>query len=528
MAYETQGISALDPRVAATEKFINENNIPPEQVPDFLMQMGADPKLAGLVFKYRRLQNAAGQQQNQPPASTVAQDVDQQYAQMQQGVASLPAPVMENAQFQGGIAPPQEEAPPQGMAGGGIVAFSNGGVPSGSTIFVDPAGRAQVGAGSIPPGQSIVPYESPIPDKKDPWWKRGPKVRMPPGMARFMPRMPKGRLGLAALVGGVGYMALSPEEQEAVQQAQVDPEGLTDAQRALLAELDKKQPPQTAGDMEMPARPEFIGANTSILDKAIAEYEKGMPKSRDEAIAQQRAMEEEIGETKAIAARREKLEKQLEKSEMPTEKRFWLAFAQAGFAASAKGARNLWETLSKGGEEGLKAYQSMKDKEEATRERLEDKLLQLDSMESAIKRGVITRGDAEYKETRKQVLDLRVTQQAQRTALAEAQNRFNIGTYSAEMQAAIAKMSRTQRQEAAANLEKQYTADILAAQKTTDPETRKALELRAQETLRALQAFAEADPSVVRAVTVDRLQRELIQGGPGGGAGDGFGGMTAE
>ena len=136
MAYETQGISALDPRVAATEKFINENNIPPEQVPDFLMQMGADPKLAGLVFKYRRLQNAAGQQQNQPPASTVAQDVDQQYAQMQQGVASLPAPVMENAQFQGGIAPPQEEAPPQGMAGGGIVAFSNGGLPR-SEVYSD-------------------------------------------------------------------------------------------------------------------------------------------------------------------------------------------------------------------------------------------------------------------------------------------------------------------------------------------------------------------------------------------------------
>ena len=527
MAYETQGISALDPRVAATEKFINENNIPPEQVPDFLMQMGADPKLAGLVFKYRRLQSAAGQQQNQPPASTVAQDVDQQYAQMQGGVASLPAPVMENAQFQGGIAPPQEEAPPQGMAGGGIVAFSNGGVPSGSTIFVDPAGRAQVGAGSIPPGRSIVPYEAPAPStapsSSATGGIRGALSRGVGAAARFPfkhPFMTAGLLGLA-------YM-LTPEEQDAVQQAQVDPEGLTDKQRALLAELDKKQPPQTAGDMEMPARPEFIGANTSILDKAIAEYEKGMPKTRDEAIAQQRAMEEEIGETKAIAARREKLEKQLEKSEMPTEKRFWLAFAQAGFAASAKGARNLWETLSKGGEEGLKAYQSMKDKEEATRERLEDKLLQLDSMESAIKRGVITRGDAEYKETRKQVLDLRVKQQDQANVLADARNRFNIGTYSADMQAAIAKMSRTQRQEAAANLEKQYTADTLAAQKATDPETRKAYELRAQETLRALQAFAEADPSVVRAVTVDRLQRQFTQGGPGGGAGDGFGGMTAE
>jgi hypothetical protein len=126
MAYEMEGITALDPRVAATEQFISEKQIPPDQVPDFLMQMGADPKLAGLVFKYQRLKQAAGQQQEPAPTSTVAQDVDQQYAQMQGGLGSLPAPVMENAQFQGGIAPDQE-APPQMMAGGGIVAFSNGG-----------------------------------------------------------------------------------------------------------------------------------------------------------------------------------------------------------------------------------------------------------------------------------------------------------------------------------------------------------------------------------------------------------------
>jgi hypothetical protein len=126
MAYEMEGITALDPRVAATEQFISEKQISPEQVPDFLMQMGADPKMVGLVFKYQRLKDAAAKQQGPAPTSTVAQDVDQQYAQLQSGLGSLPAPVMENAQFQGGIAPDQE-APPQMMAGGGIVAFSNGG-----------------------------------------------------------------------------------------------------------------------------------------------------------------------------------------------------------------------------------------------------------------------------------------------------------------------------------------------------------------------------------------------------------------
>ena len=527
MAYETQGISALDPRVAATEKFINENNIPPEQVPDFLMQMGADPKLAGLVFKYRRLQSAAGQQQNQPPASTVAQDVDQQYAQMQQGVASLPAPVMENAQFQGGIAPPQEEAPPQGMAGGGIVAFSNGGSPR--VFTVDPAGNVDTSS------RAIVPYEAPAPSaapsSSATGGIRGILSRSVSAAARFNPiKHP----GMTAALLGLAYL-LTPEEKKAAEKAQVNPEGLTDEDRAVIAAAEKRLGPQLqnmGSDVSMPERPQFARPDTSALDAAISEYEKGMPKTREEAIAQQRAMEEEIGETKAIAARREKLEKQLEKSEMPTEKRFWLAFAQAGFAASAKGARNLWETLSKGGEEGLKAYQSMKDKEEATRERLEDKLLQLDSMESAIKRGVITRGDAEYKRTQRELLDLREKQATQNIALTTAQNTLSAQLYNTERTSAtqlrLAEMSKSQRQEAVANLEKQYTADILAAQKATDPKLRAAYGRRAQETLNALAEFQKTDPSVIRSVVSMQMQRDLIQGGPGGGAGDGFGGMTAE
>lgn len=522
MANEMQGISALDPRVAATDQFISEKQIPPDQVPAFLMQMGADPRMVGLVFKYQRLKDAAAKQQGPAPTSTVAQDVDQQYAQMQGGLGSLPAPVMENAQFQGGIAPDQE-APPQTMAGGGIVAFSNGGTSRlPAVIDVTPEGQGVV-------NRQMIPYETPVDTSRSSTPSaasggiRGVLSRGIGAAARFPFKHPFMTAGLLA----AGFL-LTPEEEAAVQQAQVDPEGLTDEQRALLAELDKKQPPQAAGGMEMPERPEFRGGDTSILDQAITDYLKDKPKSREESIAQQRAIEEEVGETKAIQARRAKVEEQIEKGKVSDEKRFWLAFAQAGFAASAKGARNLWETLSMGGEEGMKAYQAMKDKEEKTRERLEDKLLQLDSMNAAIERGVLTRGDAEFKQIQRDVLELRKAQQQQATIIAESENRFGLGMYTADMQAAIAKMSRTQRQEAAANLEKQYTADTLAAQKTTDPKLRKAYEQRAAETLQALQALAKADPSVVRAVEVDRLQRQFTQGGPGGGAGDGFGGMTAE
>lgn len=116
MANEVSGLSALDPRVAATEKFIQEKKIPPDQVANFLMTMGADPRLAGLVLKYQRLKQAGQDQAKDAPASTVAQDIDSQL-QRQQGVASLPAPVMDNAQF----------------AGGGVVALAGGGSFSPST-----------------------------------------------------------------------------------------------------------------------------------------------------------------------------------------------------------------------------------------------------------------------------------------------------------------------------------------------------------------------------------------------------------
>jgi len=93
-----------------------------------------------------------------------------------------------------------------------------------------------------------------------------------------------------------------------------------------------------------------------------------------------------------LAARRAKIEEQEKKGTTSSEKKFWLAFAQAGFAASAKGARNLWETLSIGGVEGMKAYETIKDKEQQLLERLQDKKLQLDDLEAQVKRGATKSG----------------------------------------------------------------------------------------------------------------------------------------
>ena len=525
MANEMQGISALDPRVAATDQFISEKQIPPEQVPAFLMQMGADPRMVGLVFKYQRLKDAAAKQQGPAPTSTVAQDVDQQYAQMQGGLGSLPAPVMENAQFQGGIAPDQE-APPQAMAGGGIVAFSNGGASRlPAVIDVTPEGQGVV-------NRQIIPYEDPV--NAEPKKSRWPKIKLPPSVARFMGTgagarlITRPRLAALALLGYGGYTMLTPEQEAEVEAtaAKVERDELTDEQRALLASFDQDNPMQM-GSMEMPERPQFQQADLSPFQRAIDEYKATMPKTREEAIAQQRAMEEEIGEGKAIQARRTKLEEQMKKAEVSDEKRFWLAFAKAGFAASAKGARNLWETLSMGGEEGLKAYQAMKDKEDDTRERLEDKLLQLDSMEAAIKRGVITRGDAEFKQARKDVLDLQNKLVERETINADVANRFNLGIYGADMQAAIAKLNRADKREFE-GLQRQYARDVRAAQTAQDPKVRAALETRAAQTLEALSNLAEVDPSVIRAMILEEMKLKALNPESGGGANDGFGGMRQE
>jgi hypothetical protein len=184
MALDNMGLTALDPRVAAVEKFIQDKQVPSQQVPEFLMSMGADPRLAGLVMRYQRLKAVAPQaQQGPPPTSTVAQDV--QNAEMQKamaerqmamqkanevqrilaaqrlaaqrttGIGQLPAPVMDNANF----------------AGGGIVAFQEGGVAYAAYPDDEIEQRAKQIFYSINPGYQRG-YQM---DMRDAQWKALPQ-----------------------------------------------------------------------------------------------------------------------------------------------------------------------------------------------------------------------------------------------------------------------------------------------------------------------------------------------------------------
>jgi len=127
------GISSLDPNVAMKAKQIQK--MPPQQAIQFLLSNGVDSRMASMVMKNMMLKKSASsqapqQKPGQPPPTTVAQDIDnhinqvaQQHASgSSQGLGGLP--VSDNL-FKGDA---------EGMAGGGIVHFDDGGYAGGPPL----------------------------------------------------------------------------------------------------------------------------------------------------------------------------------------------------------------------------------------------------------------------------------------------------------------------------------------------------------------------------------------------------------
>lgn len=490
------GLTTLDPRTAATSKFVEEKiqkgELQPNQVVDFLLQMGADPKLASLVFKYQKVEQAAkNQMQGQPSTTTVDQDTSNQYAQlkqrerMRQGLGGMSAPAIANAAMQGGIT----GEPVRQMAGGGIVAFDEG--------------------GSIPRNRSIVPYRAPF-------YKRAASAAL--GLAK---RHPLG-LGLAGLLG-LGLMGDEEEQAaaEAVPQVEEVAEGLTDEDIKLLAAADAQRPAATApsAGAAMPAMPKTKPIDLSTLKDRVTEAKARLPKDEQAAIDAELAREKPYLES--IAARRSKIEEQEKKGTTSPDKKFWLAFAQAGFAASAKGARNLWETLSMGGVEGMKAYESMKEKEDQLRERLQDKMFQLDDLEAQTKRGATKAGIDRLDKARAEVnaaqSELAKTEVA--VGLAErteagAMYRAQLAQAGANSRASAALAGKKGKD----TLQQQYYADAAAFQRTTDPKLKAALQRRMNDTIKAISDLEQTESGYQSQAARLSMQRSML------GLDDGFGG----
>ena len=184
---------------------------------------------------------------------------------------------------------------------------------------------------------------------------------------------------------------------------------------------------------KLPPPPKYIEPDLSQRKKAIEEAEKRMPASREAAYQEEMAREDKLGQHKVFEDRLAALANQEKNAKMDPRQRFWMSIAQAGFAASAKGARNLAETLAYGGEAGIKAYQTMKDKEEETLEKIADKKFELQNMDIAIKRGAMDRGDKRYDEARKDLQTLRNQYADQQNTIDIAKNSQAARDYETKM-----------------------------------------------------------------------------------------------
>jgi hypothetical protein len=412
---DISGLNALDPRVAATEKFISEKKIPPEQVPQFLMSMGADPRLAGLVMKYQRLKSVGAQGGNaQPPQSTVAQDIDAQSRQgiaapmapppnREQGIANLPAPVMERAQF----------------AGGGIVAFQEGGDP------IEVAKKQLL---------ELISEAEQSGDFNKATILRGQLRRMVTGSEQSMaPPEPRD-------IGAVFRESAEKSRPYLGKPAAATAPATTPVNPAAVAAAMPKGPPtrpgkrpepfvSLAGDMgdqqgaRMPGAGMNLGtANEGIklLEQQVKDLQKLKPEDRE---ARYRA----AGIEDMTPAQLKKIQERIDGLSGDKKRDAYLALAQAGFkmaaAASRPGATFLG-ALAEGAGEGGKMLGDINKEYRALQSDLEDKVMALQRYQQQRREGQIDRDIEFERETAK---DIRGLQKDIANAKTEAE-RFGVTT----------------------------------------------------------------------------------------------------
>jgi hypothetical protein len=214
------------------------------------------------------------------------------------------------------------------------------------------------------------------------------------------------------LLGGAYLLSPDGEEpkvegatvEEAPSGTEFTPEEIAILARDQAAQKEERPAAAPSGSgVRMPRAPKFEEPTEALktLEDIVARRKARLPENEKAAIeAEMEGESEYLGK---LQSREERIAQQEKEGTTSSEKKFWLAFAQAGFAASAKGARNLWETLSIGGVEGMKAYEAMKDKEQQLRERLQEKRFQLEDLRAQIKRGATSAGRARFDALSKEV-----------------------------------------------------------------------------------------------------------------------------
>ena len=423
------GLSTLDPRVAATEKFISDKKIPTEQVPAFLLSMGADPRLAGLVLRYQKLKSAGAQGAGaQPPQSTVAQDIEAQQRGIaapmapppnrDQGVGGLPAPVMDRAKF----------------AGGGIVAFQEGGDP------IEVAKKQLTDMISEAESQGDFNKATIL---------RGQLRRMltadPQSMAPQEPR-DIGALLRGNVAASRPYLdkpAPAPDTVSVNPAAAAAATGRTRRDWANAPQQNRRTPAATApvpdvftlGDIGgspagTSARTGGVNEGLKILRDQVKALKDVKPEDRE---ARYRAAGIEDMTPKQLA----KIEERISKLSGDKKRDAYMALAQAGFkmaAAASKPGASLLGAFGEGASEGAKMMSDVNKEYRALQSDLEDKVMTLQRYQQERKEGRIDRDIEFERELAKEIRGLEL----KGAELAEDARRFDVSTRLQERQLAQA------------------------------------------------------------------------------------------
>lgn len=372
-----------------------------------------------------------------PPQGTVVSDMLSQLDQRQQGIASLPAPTMDTAQY----------------AGGGIVAFSEAGaVKKKEKRPLTPEEKAElqrlrsifedkpmpVGAPGYGSGMSYVPLDKKLLRERfspryeelmgiDREWREGEVERNALASAEKMSQ----QAGLGALPAAPGAPAAAGTEA-ADKEAGI---------AALSPEAIKKYSVGVGSGEERSA---FAGLRAPKIsstgydqaaEQAVAQYAptEDDQKSQDILLNEILARRERLGIGQAAEKRREKLGKKREDIESERKRskleEIGLGFLTEGVAAASRGESTLG-ALASGFGAGLKGAKLSKEKLDAAEDKLDEQEAALDQQREAL----LLQGDADalrqweirqnrLVQNKQKVADIRLSQAAMRLNI----DQFNIG-----------------------------------------------------------------------------------------------------
>lgn len=331
-----------------------------------------------------------------PPSGTVVNDMAKVLANRNSGVASLPAPAMDQAQF----------------AGGGIVAFADGNlVPSGGTNY------------------PVVPYRAAAS-------RAGALV---PAAAQAAGKAGRWMIGKGPLLTAAGLAATAlPFFLGGDDKVEAEPEAGKPAAPPKTHEM-----PEDSGTPQV-ALPQMNGSS-GLLDAEIVrqrrELEKSRPLSQAAYTAEQRQMLEAAGLGKLTKQREEALAKREAEYEQEKGKAGLMSLARAGFEMAANASQagsTFFGSAASGALQGLQHYGETKERLRQVNAGIQDAQFQL-AEAGALREYAALQGGAQLKrEADKTFADRSAALADLVTRREQLANQVTLAQFQAATQVAIA------------------------------------------------------------------------------------------